>query len=103
VAPGHHQGQDQVAPHVAVFRRDDEQRFPRRRPIGVALLLLQVERAVVEAVVIERRSADGAQAAGRDVDEFREVDGAVGGGGVFNQDGRRVVALGVDVVRYICV
>ena len=64
---------------------------------GELALLGQLRGHIVLLVKIHRRRGDVFDAAGVHVDELRNVHRAIGGGGVLNQDGGRVVALGVDM------
>ena len=64
------------------------------------LVLALVELAlseVDEAVELRNRRVDAEESVGGHVDELGDVHGAVGGGGVFDQNGRAVLTRGVDV------
>ncbi len=50
-----------------------------------------------DLVIIRGGRTDPLKPVFRHVDEFRNVHGAIGGGGVFEHNRRAVVALGVDM------
>src|SRR5208283_6107861 len=66
---------------------------------GVVDLALGGERsgAVAEAVELRGGDFEADEPVERDVDELGDVDGAIGGGGVLDEDGRAVVAVLVNV------
>ena len=64
-------------------------------------LLGQLPGAIEKPVEIGRGHIDMLQPVWRNVDEFGNVDGAIGRRGVLNQDGGAVVALLVDVRQYL--
>ena len=67
----------------------------------VLVLVLKLLGGVELAVEIDGWGLDVVEAFGAEVDEFRDVDGAVGGGGIFDDDGWAGVALIVDLVARI--
>jgi hypothetical protein len=98
VGPAHRRQQHaQVALGFGILGTQ-RQRFVPLRNGGVVLLLIAQFRCHVEQPVeLRSRRIDMRHAVRRDVDELRNIHGAVGGGRVFDQDGRAVVAILVQV------
>ena len=65
--------------------------------LGNLVVLEELEGYIEEAVELRGLRIDVLKTSLGDVDELGNVDGAVGGGGVVDDDGGRVVAVFIDV------
>ena len=65
--------------------------------VGVFVRILKLLRDVELAIEVDCGCLDVVEIVGTDIHELGNIDGAVGSGGVFNDDGRAGVALVVDV------
>jgi hypothetical protein len=93
----------QVAVGLGIVGTQRQHFVPFRDGRVIFILLSQFGCHVEQAVELRSRRVDPRHAVRRNVDELRNIHGAVGGRRVFDQDRRAVVAVLVQVVRYICV
>jgi len=82
---------------AGIVRLHGEGLAPLRNGGRVLTFFSEIGGDVVLLVEINRGRIDVVDAAGIHVDELGNVDCAIGGGGVLNEDGRRVVAVFIDV------
>ncbi len=95
---GESDGESEVGPGIVGIELQGL--VPDLNRFGKLVLLHEIVSIVSETVELRGLRIDGFDCAGRHIDEFGDVDGAIGGGGIVHQDGRSGVAVRVNVRKH---